>query len=53
MHRGWAPPQVPKYVHEKHYVPVPEPSPPTYHTVPVPVKVTDPGQAVSLRPCTS
>lgn len=37
--------QVPKYVHEKHYVPVPEPSPPTYHNVPVPVPVKEPGKA--------
>ena len=26
------------------HVPVPEPSPPQYHSVPVPVKVTDPGK---------
>ena len=31
-------------MHQKHYVPVPEPSPPQYHSVPVPVKVTDPGK---------
>ena len=31
-------------MHQKHYVPVPEPSPPQYHNVPVPVKVTDPGK---------
>eukprot|EP00438_Fugacium_kawagutii_P009465 Skav202076 [mRNA] locus=scaffold1138:796839:799898:- [translate_table: standard] len=37
--------EVPKYVHEKHYVPVPEPSPPTYHNVPVPVPVQEPGKA--------
>lgn len=37
--------EVPKYVHEKHYVPVPEPSPPTYHKVPVPVPVKEPGKA--------
>lgn len=37
--------EVPKYVHQKHYVPVKEPSPPQYHSVPVPVPVKDPGQA--------
>ena len=35
--------KVPKYIHEKHFVPVPEASLPEYHSVPV--KLTDPGQA--------
>ena len=35
-------------MHEKQYVPVPEASPPTYHAVPVPVKVTDPGQVIHV-----
>eukprot|EP00913_Durusdinium_trenchii_P026007 g24401.t1 len=39
--------KVPKYVHQKHYVPVPEPSPPQYHSVPVPVK----GQKLLPRVC--
>ncbi|CAK9066403.1 unnamed protein product, partial [Durusdinium trenchii] len=43
-----APHIVPKYVHQKHYVPVPEPSPPQYHNVPVPVKVTDPGKVIHV-----
>ncbi|CAK9111869.1 Uncharacterized protein SCF082_LOCUS51890, partial [Durusdinium trenchii] len=43
-----APHIVPKYVHQKHYVPVPEPSPPQYHSVPVPVKVTDPGKIIKV-----
>jgi len=43
-----APHIVPKYVHQKHYVPVPEPSPPQYHNVPVPVKVTDPGKVINV-----
>ena len=41
--------EVPKYVHQKHYVPVPEPSPPQYHNIPVPVKVKDPGQVWGKR----
>eukprot|EP00913_Durusdinium_trenchii_P001160 g1067.t1 len=43
-----APNVVPKYVHQKHYVPVPEPSPPQYHSVPVPVPVTDPGKVIKV-----
>eukprot|EP00913_Durusdinium_trenchii_P003918 g3627.t1 len=39
---------VPKYVHQKHYVPVKEPSPPQYHSVPVPVPVKDPGQVIKV-----
>ena len=41
--------EVPKYIHEKHYVPVPEPSPPKYHSVPVPVPVHEPGKAPALN----
>ena len=37
--------EVPKYIHKKRYVPVPEPSPPTYHKIPVPVPVKEPGKA--------
>ena len=37
--------EVPKYVHEKHYVPEPVPSPPKYHQVPVAVPVKEPGKA--------
>lgn len=39
---------VPKYIHEKHYVPVPEPSAPKYHTVPVPVPVKEPGKVIKV-----
>ncbi|CAK9074279.1 Uncharacterized protein SCF082_LOCUS36193 [Durusdinium trenchii] len=39
---------VPKYVHQKHYVPVPEASPPTYHSVPVPVPVREPGHVIPV-----
>ena len=39
---------VPKYVHEKISVPVPEPSPPVYHSVPVPTPVHDPGQIIHV-----
>ena len=40
--------EVPKYIHQKHFVPVPEPTPPQYHNVPVPVKVTDPGKIIKV-----
>ena len=43
--------EVPKYIHQKHYVPVPEPSPPTYHKVPVPVPVKEPGKAKEFNFC--
>ena len=39
---------MPKYIHQKHFVPVPEPTPPQYHSVPVPVKVTDPGKIIKV-----
>lgn len=39
---------VPKYIHEKHYVPVPEPSAPKYHSVPVPVPVKEPGEVIKV-----
>ncbi|CAK9113002.1 unnamed protein product, partial [Durusdinium trenchii] len=42
------PTYVPKYVHQKHYVPVREPSPPQYHNVPVPVPIKDPGQVIKV-----
>lgn len=35
-------------MHVKQYVPVPEPTPPKYHSVPVPFKVKDPGQVIKV-----
>ena len=35
-------------MHVKQYVPVPEPTPPQYHHVPVPFKVKDPGQVIKV-----
>eukprot|EP00438_Fugacium_kawagutii_P005312 Skav231742 [mRNA] locus=scaffold638:255767:259287:- [translate_table: standard] len=39
-----APQVVKRIVHEEQLVPVPVKSPPQYHTIPVPVPVTDPGR---------
>ena len=37
-----------KYIHKKVPMPVPQPSPPKYHNVPVPVKVVDPGKTIKV-----
>eukprot|EP00434_Breviolum_minutum_P034709 symbB.v1.2.030724.t1/scaffold3494.1/size55430/2 len=43
-----APHVVHRYVHQKEYVPVPKPSPPVYHAVPVPVPMKSPGKVVKV-----
>lgn len=44
-----APHIVKRIVHEQRLVPVPVASPPQYHTVPVPVHVTDPGRVIRVK----
>lgn len=38
-----------RIVHEQRLVPVPVASPPQYHTVPVPIHVTDPGRVIRVK----
>ncbi|CAK9111867.1 Retrovirus-related Pol polyprotein from transposon RE2 (Retro element 2) (AtRE2) [Includes: Protease RE2 [Durusdinium trenchii] len=40
--------KVPRYVHQKHYVPAPEPSPPQYRNVPAPMPVKEPGKVIKV-----